>query len=129
MTQDLIDAAVELANTLARENEALARMDLARAASLLGAKRRAAEAFEQACSEKDELGAPAGRHLANTVEQQLATLADENRCLLERAIRAQGRVIGTIAGALARSAEDRGYRANGAMARRNAPALALSARA
>lgn len=129
MTQDLIDAAVELADTLARENEALARMDLARAASLLSAKRRAAEAFEQACSGTDGSSAPTKRHLAKTVEQQLAVLADENRRLLERAIRAQGRVIGTIAAALARSNEESGYRADGAIAQRCAPALALSARA
>ena len=128
MTQDRIDAAVDLAEILARENEALARMDLARAAAMLGAKRRAAEAFERAYGAKpghEAAGRPAG-----PVERQLADLAQENRRLLERAIRAQGRVIGTIAGAVARSADEGFYRADGARAsRRKAPALTLSARA
>ncbi len=129
MTQELIDAAVDLVGLLARENEALGRMDLARAAAMVGAKRRAAEAFA-AASGGEAKGNELARHLAAPLQRQLAELAEENRRLLERAIRVQGRVIGTIAGALARAGDQGGYRADGARAARGtAPALTFSARA
>ncbi|MDA8048433.1 MAG: hypothetical protein M0002_00185 [Rhodospirillales bacterium] len=130
MTQDLIDAAVELADALARENEALTRLDLARAAAMLAAKRRAAEAFEQARSAANRGPAAGKPKLVRTVEEQLAALAEENRALLERAIRVQRRVIGTIAEALPRAASAGRYRADGVPAAgRKVPAFALSARA
>jgi hypothetical protein len=130
MTKDLIDAAVELAEALARENEALTRLDLARAAAMLGAKRRAAEAFDHARTGTPGRAAAGEPRLAKAVEAQLAALAEENRVLLERAIRVQGRVIGAIAEALPRAATAAGYRADGALAAgRKTPALALSARA
>jgi hypothetical protein len=129
MTQELIDAAVDLVGLLARENEALGRMDFGRAAAMVGAKRRAAEAFA-AASGGEGKGAEITARLAPPLQRQLATLAEENRRLLERAIRVQGKVIGTIAGALARAGEPAGYRADGARAARgSAPALTFSARA
>lgn len=126
MTQELIDATVDLVGLLARENEALGRMDLARAAAMAGAKRRAAEAFAEAGGDAQGIG-----RLAAPLARQLAALAEENRRLLERAIRVQGRVIGTIAGAVTRAAQEGGpYRADGARpARGKPPALTLSARA
>ena len=130
MTQELIDAAVDLVGLLARENEALGRMDLARAAAMVGAKRRAAEAFA-AASGGEAKGPETIARLAPPLQRQLAQLAEENHRLLERAIRIQGRVIGTIAGALARSAKQQGgYGADGARApRAQTPALTFSARA
>ncbi len=126
MTQELIDAAVDLVGLLARENEALGQMDLARAAAMVGAKRRAAEAFAEASG-----GAESTARLAPPLQRQLAELAEENRRLLERAMKVQGRVMGTIAGAMARRAREQGgYGANGARtAHGKAPALTLSARA
>lgn len=125
MTRELIDAAVDLVGLLARENEALGRMDLARAAAMVEAKHRAAEAFAAASGSEAE-----GENLAAPLQCQLASLAEENRRLLERAIRAQGRVIGTIAHAVARSAHEGRYDADGARrARGSAAALTLSTRA
>lgn len=130
MTDELIDAAVGLADLLARENEALTRRDLARAASMVMAKRRAASAFEDARAHGARVGRAAReRRVAEEVGKRLDVLAAENRRLLEHAIRVQGRVISVIAGALPRSG-GHGYRADGAPAgRERAPALTLSARA
>ena len=130
MTQDLIDAAVGLADLLARENEALSRRDLARAASMLMAKRRAASAFEEARVQAAHLRrAGPERRLAEEVGRRLDALAAENRRLLEHAVRVQGRVISVIAGALPRSGAH-GYRADGAPAgRERARAFTFSARA
>lgn len=130
MNQDLIDAAVELADTLARENEALTRLDLARAAAMLGAKRRAAEAFEQARTAPPHEAGQAPSALAPEVERRLAALAEENRHLLERALRVQRRIIGTVASVLPRAEPARFYRPDGALAAgRKIPPFALSARA
>lgn len=130
MSQDLIDAAMTLADTLARENEALSKLDLARAAAMLSAKRRATVAFEQARRRNAGVPAPVRPELAQSVELQLAQLAEQNRVLLERAIRAQKRLLGTIAGALPRARAGAGYRPDGAPAKHgNMPAFALSAHA
>ncbi|MGH7119353.1 MAG: hypothetical protein ACREFP_10275 [Acetobacteraceae bacterium] len=131
MNQHLIDAAVELADTLARENEALTRLDLARAAAMLSAKQRATQAFEQARTAPPHATHQASPALAPEVERRLAALAEENRRLLERAIHVQRRIIGTVAAALPRAAEPaRSYRPDGALALgRKIPAFALSARA
>ncbi len=130
MNQDLIDAAVELADSLARENEALTRLDLARAAAMLGAKQRAAAAFEQARTAVPQAAEHGQPPAAQEVERQLAALAKENRLLLERAIRVQRRIIGTVASALPRTETAGGYRPDGALTqRRRVPAFALSARA
>ena len=50
MTPALIEAAVRLADVLARENQALATLDLARAASMLEDKQRLAAAFRRGAS-------------------------------------------------------------------------------
>jgi len=130
MNQKLIDAAVELAGALARENEALTRLDLARAAAMLGAKQRAAEAFEQARQAAPQEAGHAAPGAAREVERQLAALAEENRRLLERAMHVQRRIIGTVAAALPRAETAGRYRSDGALTpRRKVPAFALSARA
>lgn len=130
MNQNLIDAAVALADTLARENEALSHLDLARAAAVLGAKRRAAAAFDEARAQPEPAASKKTPPLAPEVERRLAALAEENRLLLERAIRVQRRIIGTVAAALPKADPERGYRPDGAPAPgRKIPAFALSARA
>ena len=133
MSPALIDAAVELADALARENEALAALDLPRAAGMLADKQRAADAFLAARALLPP-GAPAEPHPgakdggAREVAARLGTLAEENRRLLERAIAVQGRVIGTLARAAPPEAS--GYGAHGGRAASSRPgAIALSARA
>jgi len=133
MMQRLIAAGLRLAEALRAENEALAALDLSRAAVLAATKIQAAEGFaaaHAACVKADARVAPSERDAAERLAAALATLAAENRAALERAIALQSRVIETIAGA-AGAAARRGlaYGAGGqAAAPRQAPALALSAR-
>jgi hypothetical protein len=127
MTPALIRSAVELADVLARENAALAALDLAGAAAMLPEKSRAASAFaEQAHADSGDDGPPA--LLARHVAERLCVLAEENRRLLERGIAVQGRVIACIARAVPRSGVPR-YGANGGLTGERARPLALSSRA
>ncbi|MBS0560731.1 MAG: hypothetical protein JSR21_11820 [Proteobacteria bacterium] len=129
MTPQMIDTAVRLADVLARENAALAAMDLAGAASMLDEKSRAAEAFAAARSGAERAagtGAPAD--LARQVAARLVSLAEENRRLLERGIAVQGGVLGCIL-RTAKPAGPQRYRASGAPAGDRANPVALSARA
>ncbi|MBN9562577.1 MAG: hypothetical protein J0H14_17895 [Alphaproteobacteria bacterium] len=125
MSPALIDAAIRLADALARENEALAALDLPRAAGMLADKQRAADAFFAAQALlPDGLPTTAGRDVA----ERLGILAEENHRLLERAIAVQGRVIGTLARAV--RPETLGYGARGGRTVASRPsAIALSARA
>ncbi|HST75300.1 MAG TPA: hypothetical protein VLJ20_08010 [Acetobacteraceae bacterium] len=129
MSPALIDAAIRLADALARENQALAALDLPRAAGMLADKQRAADAF-LAAQALLQNGAPAAEPnaAAKDVAARLGTLAEENRRLLERAIAVQGRVIGTLARAVRPAAL--GYGAHGGRTVASRPgAIALSARA
>jgi hypothetical protein len=81
------DVATRLADTLAAENAALAALDLRRAVGYLPEKQAAIAAFAGAT------GASVSRDLV----EQLRSLAQENKALLERAIAVQGRVIAVIA--------------------------------
>jgi len=128
MTPHMIDAAVRLADVLARENAALAAMDLAGAASMLPEKSRAAAAFDAAREGAQAAVAGAPTDLTRQVATRLVGLADENRRLLERGISVQGSVIGCILRA-ARSPGPPRYRANGAPAGGRADPVALSSRA
>src|SRR5690242_17328046 len=126
MSQELVTAAVRLADVLQRENRALAAIDLVRAAGLLDEKRAAFDAFALAQAMAETTVA---RPDALAVATRLRGLAAENRTLLERAIAAQSRVIGIIARAVPPGPNPR-YAANGALAQPGRPvALALSARA
>lgn len=128
MTPAQIDAAVALADTLAAENAALGGLDLARAAALLPAKQRAADAFMSAHAAAALL-APQSRAGGGDLARRLAALAEENRRLLERAIAVQGRVVTTVVRALPRPADGGFYRADGGLAAtRRAVAFTLSAR-
>ncbi|MBN8889165.1 MAG: hypothetical protein BGP12_07230 [Rhodospirillales bacterium 70-18] len=136
MTNELIAAAVALADTLAQENAALAAVDLAGATALLARKQRDGEAFAAAHARAAALvqaGAPPGtqRLLTEAVGARLRDLAAENKRLLERAMRVQGRVIGSLAQAVPRAlATSPRYDAGGGIAGAGRPPpVALSARA
>lgn len=133
MMDAVITAGTRLAEALRAENEALAALDLGRAAGLATAKMQASDAFAAATAAATRLGARAvGEERATTAELagRLQCLGAENRKLLEHAIALQSRVIETIAGAALPRAAAPGYGAQGLMRRlRQTPALALSARA
>jgi hypothetical protein len=97
----LVAAARRLDATLRAENAALAALDLARAASLLPDKARAADAFI-AAQKLTDFGAiaPTGRAEVAALSARLTELAAENRRLLDRALRVQSRVIRMIAEAV-----------------------------
>jgi hypothetical protein len=133
MMDSLILAGQRLAEALRAENEALAALDLPRAATLAAGKIAASDAFAAAYAAQARHGAaPEGpmRQAAEVLAGRLEELGRENRRLLERAVALQSRVIETIAGAALPRAGTQGYapdhRRGGA---RPVPALALSARA
>jgi hypothetical protein len=126
---DLTAAATLLAAVLARENAALAALDLAGAAGMLAEKQRAAQALLDARPPANPAGTAPAAAVAG-LASRLRALAEENRRLLERAITVQGRILGMIARAVPVSGQPRCYGATGALAsgRRAAP-FTLSARA
>ena len=133
MMDSLIIAGQRLAEALRAENEALAKLDLPRAATLASSKIAASDAFAAAFAAQTKHGtAPDGpvRQAAAILTRRLEELGQENRRLLERAVSLQSRVIETIAGAALPRLTQQGYAPpgqRGAPAR--PPALALSARA
>jgi hypothetical protein len=121
MNNDLIAAGTLLAETLQAENAALSALDLPRAAGMLVDKQRAVAGLVSV------QGTPASREAAERVARRLQALAMENKRLLERAIAAQGRVIGVIARAASPTPQPTAY---GSLRHSGRPApLALSARA
>ena len=90
---DPVAATRALAAVLARENAALAALDLPAATALLEAKQAALAAFAAAPPP-----GVAARALM-PVLRELDALAAENRALLARAIAVQSRVIALVAGA------------------------------
>ena len=117
MMDALLAAGLRLAEALRAENEALAALDLPRAAGLATAKIQASDAFAAAYAAAAKTGAKAQGPLRQTAEDltaRLQLLGAENRRLLERAIAIQSRVIETIAGAaLPRNGGAPGYGAPG----------------
>lgn len=133
MIQALLNAGLRLTEALRAENEALARLDLASAATLGTAKMQASDAFAAAFGAAMKTGGSAQGELRVAAEKlaaRLRELSEDNRRLLERAIGLQSRVIETIAGAAIPAARPTTYGGMGerAMARQT-PALALTARA
>ncbi len=128
MTQELVQAAITLADILQAENAALTALDLPRAASLFAAKTAAVAGFEaaRARAANHPITGSAARDTAN----RLRDAVEQNRRLLERAITVQGRVLATIARAARNQATPPQYGARGRPAYR-APiaAVAFSARA
>ncbi len=99
MRMDAMRAAEGLAELLARENAALAAMDLPSATALVEAKRAAADAFVAAQAKAVSSGAVP----VPDVVRRLSDLAAENRLLLERAMAVQQRVLAIIAEAAPRA--------------------------
>ena len=129
MTQDFLQSATALADTLAAENRALTNLDFGRATALLAAKQRATEAFAQAATTSEDMRTR--RNLFADVATRLRDLGAENQRLLERAVFVQGRVIGAIVRAVPKLAGGvPRYGAGGAVSEtaRVRP-IALSARA
>lgn len=133
MLDAVLAAGRRLAEALHAENEALAALDLRRAAGLATAKVQATDAFAAACAAVAKTGARAegaARRDAADMTSHLQALGLENRRLLERAIAIQSQVIETIAGAALPRAAAPGYGAAGRQVPpRQAPALALATRA
>jgi hypothetical protein len=132
MMDSLILAGQRLAEALRAENEALARLDLPRAATLAASKIAASDAFAAAYAAQAKHGAaPDGpvRQAAALLARRLEELGQENRRLLERAVSLQSRVIETIAGAALQRSAPQGYAPAGHRpVGQPAPALTLSAR-
>jgi hypothetical protein len=99
MTSSLIETISGLADTIARENDALDALDLSGAVAVLADKKRALDLLAGAET------APVSPELRPTMEvalRRLRDLASQNRALLQRALTVQGRVIEIVAGALPR---------------------------
>ncbi|MBC7431461.1 MAG: hypothetical protein H7345_05280 [Rubritepida sp.] len=133
MMDAVITAGTRLAEALRLENEALAALDLNRAAGFATAKMQASDAFAAATAAATKIGVKAaGEQRATTaaLATRLQALGAENRKLLEHAIALQSRVIETIAGAALPRAAAPGYGALGRVrSLRQARGLAVSARA
>ncbi|HVC59121.1 MAG TPA: hypothetical protein VND19_02005 [Acetobacteraceae bacterium] len=123
MTHDLNHATERLAAVLARENAALAGLDLRRAAGMLAEKQQAAAAFIAAAAQPGAVAPPVAQ------ARRLHDLAEENRRGLEHAIAVQRRIIGIIARAVRGIAATPRYGATGAMAAGRPSPVTLSARA
>jgi hypothetical protein len=116
MMDAVIAAGLRLAEALRAENEALAALDLPRAAGLATSKIQASDAFAAAFAAAMKLGAKAegpARKTTQDLTARLESLGAENRRLLERAIGIQSRVIETIAGAALPKQVPGGYGATG----------------
>jgi mevalonate kinase len=98
MTQSLEQAVQAMTKLLIEENQALAEMNFARAGALLAPKHAAADALAAAWRSAADTEAPP----ADLVK--LGELAEENRRLLNRAMRVQRRVLDLVAKA-ARNAQ------------------------
>lgn len=129
MNTALIEAAVRLADVLARENAALAALDLSRAAAMLAEKQDAAAVFALAW-ERTRATCAGGADLLS-LARRLDTAVAENRRLLERGIAVQGRVLAAVASAVPRAlaAQAPRYCAGGAPPASSSAPLALSLRA
>ena len=133
LMRTMLAAGLRLEEALRAENEALARLDMTRAASLATAKVRASDAFAAATTAAGRGGAPPEgeeRRAAEGLAGALRDLSAENRRLLEQAIALQSRVIETIAGAAIPASRPTTYGGAGQRATaRQAPALAVATRA
>lgn len=133
MTAPVLAAARTLADVLARENAALAALDLPRATALLADKSQAFAALEREARLAGQSGAlAASRDEVARLGDRLRALAEENRRLLARAIAVQERVLATVARAVpkALAATASRYGAGGGLnPSARVPPIALSARA
>jgi hypothetical protein len=100
-------AVANLSKVLAAENTALTNMDFAGAGALLAAKHAAADALAAA------MRACSTSHAEPEMMQELGALADENRRLLNRALRVQRRVLDLVARAARTGQSSSRYGARG----------------
>jgi hypothetical protein len=107
MTDSLADAVQAMAKLLTAENAALSEMDFARAGALLAPKHAAADALAAAWR------ASAANHIPQEELAKLGALAEENRRLLNRAMRVQRRVLDLVARAARGSQKTTRYGASG----------------
>ena len=132
MMDAVIAAGERLAEALRAENEALAALDLTRAAAMATRKMQASDAFAAAAAAATRTQSRAEGPLRVAAEHMalnLSSLGRENRKLLEAAIALQSRVIETIAGAARPLAAAPGYgRAGRSRAPIQAAAMALATR-
>jgi len=99
----LIAAATRLADVLARENAALAALDLAAAAAMLAEKQHAGTEFALAWQRASPLEAVGDGQTVVALARRLKEASVENRRLLERGIAVQGRVLAAVARAVPRA--------------------------
>lgn len=119
-------AAENLAAILEDENQALAALDLPRAAGMLMAKTICIDEFQ---AQPANLCA-SDHATAVAMLERLAVLAAENRRLLDRGIKAQGQVIGVMANLVRQTPMAPRYGAKGALRRECSPlTLTFSAQA
>ena len=107
MTPKLDLAVANLSKVLAAENTALNNMDFAGAGALLAPKHAAADALAAA------MRASSSSPPEPAMMQELGVLADENRRLLNRAMRVQRRVLDLVARAARASQPNTRYGASG----------------
>jgi hypothetical protein len=121
MTDERLEAAQRLADVLARENEALKRLDFSAAVALVSAKEAALA---------DLTKPPVPPLKSASLGQHLGVLAAENQILLERAIAVQTRITRIIARAAAPPPAVTRYNGYGGRAQSaRTPSQALSTRA
>jgi hypothetical protein len=132
MMEAVIAAGERLAEALRAENEALAALDLTRAAAMAARKVQASDAFAAATAAAARVNARADgpvRAAAQRLAEDLGGLGQQNRRLLEEAIALQSRVIETIAHASRPLAAAPGYgRAGRSRPPVQAAALAVATR-
>jgi hypothetical protein len=129
MSHDLVAATRILADTIAIENQALAGLDLTAAARLLPQKEAATAAFTAAQKIAKANRTSIDRKALRDAAQRLDAVTEDNRRLLERAIRVQNRVLGILASAARTSDPTPRYGRSGAYAARPTSSWALTASA
>lgn len=116
MTAALAYAVQTMTTLLTEENAALNAMDFARAGALLAPKHAAADALAAACRAAPDSVPP------QDDLRQLGELAEQNRALLNRAMRVQRRVLELVARAARGTQSGTRYGAGGRLAKaRDAP--------
>lgn len=122
MSQTLLEAVQALTRLLTEENDALAAMDFARAGAVLAPKHAAADALAAAWRAATPQEIPQAELVA------LGHLAEENRRLLNRALRVQRRVLELVARAARTADPTARYGSSGQLRSRNAGPRALATR-
>jgi hypothetical protein len=122
MTQSLEQAVQAMTKLLIDENQALTQMNFARAGALLAPKHAAADALAAAWRAAAATEAPPADLI------RLGELAEENRRLLNRAMRVQRRVLDLVAKAARNSHPAPRYGAGGRVAGGNGAPRSLLTR-